>query len=225
MHRFQAVYEEAYQAIMQDGYEPPFIEFSLIAETPYFCDYMYDRPKGSGKYYALFSEFVRRAELKTIVELGNREGAGILAFYSGMKANPAADIHLYTIDLISDLRLLSEDIRRAENIHYIYGDVLEASVYKRFRGKAIDILFCDTIHTAKQLYKEWKIYEPYLADEAVIFVDDVMLADKGDAFERIRHEKLIDTDLHTSGFGVIFYNRRRSARMCARVANFFLRRK
>jgi len=40
-----------------------------------------------------------------------------------------------------------------------------------------------------------------------VFVDDVNLNDKKNAFDSITQEKIVDTGLHVTGFGIIFYKR------------------
>ena len=208
MHKFKAAFQDAYDAITQAGYTPPYSDFLLRKVDDEFQGYLHDRPVGSGLYYALFAEFIRRAEVKTVVELGNREGAGILAMYTGMKANTNHDnIHLYTIDTVRNLRFVPKEVLEDRNVYYIFGDVLKPSVYRLFSDKKIDMLFCDTIHTRKQLQSEWAIYKQYLSEEAIVFVDDILLADKKKAFDAIGQESLEDTRLHSSGFGIAFYEK------------------
>src|ERR1019366_3231724 len=72
----------------------------------------------------------------------------------------------------------------------------------------IDILWTDTLHNYKQVANEFKVYEPLLADEAIIAIDDIHLNDKGRFFDEAPYAKRDLTALcHGSGFGVLHYVR------------------
>ncbi len=77
----------------------------------------------------------------------------------------------------------------------------------------IDIFWTDTIHYYEQVRDEFYVYEPLLADEALIAIDDIRLNDQGKFFEEAQYPKHDLTSLcHVSGFGAIHYIRPTSDR-------------
>ena len=72
----------------------------------------------------------------------------------------------------------------------------------------IDIILMDTIHTAEQFELEWNLYTPLLNDGAIILVDDIYYDSKYMFFDKIQcKEKFIDKRLHSTGLGVIIYDK------------------
>ena len=93
-------------------------------------------------------------------------------------------------------------------VTFLYGDDCDLAIYCEAMPRDIDVLFSDTVHTYEQIKSEYGIYEPLLADEAMIIVDDIKLNDKGRFFEEWLGEK---SDLiglcRKSGFDVMVYRR------------------
>ena len=106
-----------------------------------------------------------------IVELGNREGLGILSIYDALKENQT----FYTLDIIHDIRFINDKIKNDSRVYILYDfDSLdEGRVDSTFEKKSISMIFMDTIHTYEQLVEEYRIWGPYLKDNCVVVVDDI----------------------------------------------------
>jgi hypothetical protein len=166
----------------------------------------------AGGYYHWLTLLAAQAGPALIVELGSRHGTSTLALYQGLSAGS----RLLTVDVMRDQRYIPEKVLHDSRVRFIFGDSLDMTAYER-AGVAppldIDIFWTDTIHTYRQLSAEFTVYEPLLADEAVIAVDDIHLNDKGRFFQEAPYEKRDLTALcHGSGFGVLHYIRPASER-------------
>jgi len=128
-------------------------------------------------YFALLHNIVSRlSDNASICELGNREGLSTLAILDAMRSSQS----FVTIDTVVDLRFIPGDMgnqRQDEGSFLaIHGDCLHPDVIDAvdsFIKTKISLLFCDTIHVYEQVQKEFEVYEPLLADEAIILVDDI----------------------------------------------------
>ena len=198
-HKYRKLFDEAMLACVDETHS----EEALSHMSAEFVSYM-NNTVNSGLYYKFFKAFTRLAKPKVIVELGNREGAGLCSFWGGL-TEPDQEIH--TFDVVADLCFVPPSIKADPRVKIYIQNVLQPETYGLFDTKPIDILFCDTIHTADQLSKEWAMWAPRLANQAIVFVDDINLEDKIVAFREINQERLELTKLHASGFGVVFFNR------------------
>ncbi|MFA6049634.1 MAG: class I SAM-dependent methyltransferase [Candidatus Paceibacterota bacterium] len=198
-HKYRKLFDEALLACVDETHS----EEALSHMSGEFVSYM-NNTVGSGLYYKFFKAFTRLAKPKVIVELGNREGAGLCSFWGGL-TEPDQEIH--TFDVVPDLRFVGPAIKEDQRVKIYINDVLSPEAYQLFDTKSIDVLFCDTIHTADQLSKEWAVWSPRLAEQAIVFIDDINLEDKITAFRAINQERLEMTELHASGFGVVFFKR------------------
>ena len=106
-----------------------------------------------------------------IVELGNREGLGILSIYDALKENQT----FYTLDIIHDIRFINDKIKNDSRVYILndFDSLDEGRVDSTFEKKSISMIFMDTIHTYEQLVEEYRIWGPYLKDNCVVVVDDI----------------------------------------------------
>ena len=106
-----------------------------------------------------------------IVELGNREGLGILSIYDALKENQT----FYTLDIIHDIRFINDKINNDSRVYILndFDSLDEGRVDSTFEKKSISMIFMDTIHTYEQLVEEYRIWGPYLKDNCVVVVDDI----------------------------------------------------
>jgi cephalosporin hydroxylase len=202
--------EKVYEKIFSPDYENHFSDdlMTTIKTLPVINDLFENalKPGGHGGYFQFLKEIVIEAKPNHIVELGNREGMSTTAIIDGMRTNDSGAFT--TIDIVPDLRWMSEDAKKYTSVNFVFGDCLNPQVLEIVKNIGpIDILFTDTIHTKEQLESELKAYEPLLADQALILIDDINLNDKKLAFDDIPYEKVNDVRLHVSGFGVVFYKR------------------
>ena len=163
-------------------------------------------------YFPWLTLLAAHSDSKTIVELGNRYGSSTIALYHGLKP----DQILFTVDIIKDQRYIPDVIFKDERVKFIFGDALDLSCYRSSKAQIpfdIDILWTDTVHTEAQVSAEFYVYEPLLADEALIVIDDININDKRRFFDLADFEKYDLTHIcHGSGFGAIRYVRKDSER-------------
>ena len=125
---------------------------------------------GNHGYFSLLHNLTSNIE-GTIVELGNREGLGILSIYDALSENS----ELYTLDIVDDVRFINDKIKSDSRVHILNDfNSLDANrIKKTFEKKSISMIFLDTIHTYEQVTQEFKLWEPYMKDDCVMLVDDI----------------------------------------------------
>jgi predicted O-methyltransferase YrrM len=157
----------------------------------------------AGAYFHWLTLLMQKGQPKRCVELGNRYGLSTLAMYHTLPQNTP----LYTVDMVKDLRLVPEFVFQDSRMHFIFGDSRDLSLYEPLPID-IDFWWSDTVHNDAQLRSEFHVWEPLLADEALIAIDDINLNDKRKFFDESPHAKWDLTKLcHVSGFGAIHYQR------------------
>lgn len=161
----------------------------------------------AGGYFHWLTLLMQNSDAKLVLELGNRYGSSTIALYQGLKENQK----VITVDIEKDQRYVPDEIMNDSRIKFVFGDCLNLNTYLKNNETVpidIDVLWTDTVHFYEQLSAEFKVYEPLLADEALIIIDDIKLNDKGRFFQESPFEKYDLTDIcHVSGFGAIHYKR------------------
>lgn len=71
----------------------------------------------------------------------------------------------------------------------------------------VDVLFIDTVHTFERTVKEWEAWEPFMAERAVICLDDLFRPEMEGLWEWIPWQKARLDEMHDGaecggGFGV-----------------------
>lgn len=172
-----------------------------------FLSYLHGR-KG-GIYPRWLAAAIKILEPRIIVELGNREGLSTAAILNGLTNH---NQQFYSIDIIEDLRYVSEKAKTDNRLKWVIGDCRDLSIFSheyKIPSK-VNFLFLDTIHTFEQVSSEFYVWEPLLANNCLVAIDDINLNDKGRFFDMLPYEKYNLTDLcHVSGFGIFFYHRTR----------------
>ena len=125
---------------------------------------------GNHGYFSLLHNLTSNID-GTIVELGNREGLGILSIYDALQPNSK----LYTLDIVDDVRFVSDKIKNDPRVHILNDfDALDfGRVQRTFDKKSISMIFLDTIHTYEQVLAEFVLWEPYMKDDCVMCIDDI----------------------------------------------------
>ena len=125
---------------------------------------------GNHGYFSLLHNLTSNID-GTIVELGNREGLGILSIYDALQPNS----EFYTLDIVDDVRFVNDKIKNDSRVHILNDfDALNADrVEKTFDKKSISLIFLDTIHTYEQVTEEFKLWEPYMKDDCIMCIDDI----------------------------------------------------
>lgn len=127
---------------------------------------------GNHGYFSLLHKLTSNLdEDSIIVELGNREGLGILSVYDAMKENQT----FYTLDIVNDIRFIGDKIRSDERVHILndFDALDEERISDTFEKKSISMIFMDTIHTYEQVLAEYMAWKPYMKDDCVILIDDI----------------------------------------------------
>lgn len=157
-----------------------------------------------GFYYQWLALLVCHLRPHCFLELGSRYGMSTMMIYSELPV----DSRLITVDLIRDQRYVPDEMFNDPGVSFVYGDACDLAIYKGAIPLDINVLYTDTVHTYEQVKSEYDIYEPLLANEALIIVDDLKWNDKGRFFEEWPDEQYDLTELcHGSGFGVMVYRR------------------
>ena len=125
---------------------------------------------GNHGYFSLLHNLTSNID-GTIVELGNREGLGILSIYDALQPNSK----FYTLDIVDDVRFVNDKIKNDPRVHILNDfDALDfGRVQRTFDKKSISLIFLDTIHTYEQVMEEFRIWEPYMKDDCVVCIDDI----------------------------------------------------
>lgn len=146
------------------------------------------------EYIDFIAKEIKQNNYVDIVELGTRTGKCALRL---KKLCPK--INLTTYDVIEDFN--TKEFLRANKINYVVANTRTV----KHKHKKIDLLFCDTLHTAKQLIEEYNNFCDALHEKSMVIVDDVFLNDKGKAFVLIGDRNfVIGKPTRQSGLGVAY---------------------
>lgn len=149
-------------------------------------------------YYYLMHLLAKDASL--CVELGVEKGRGIASF-----ASASASVRVVGIDLLKRPEL-DAVFNAFSNIEFIHG----ASMPPTDLDQSVDVLHIDTDHSYSTVREEFKGWQPYLADYAIVLFDDLnaMEGDVNKAFQELPYENIRDDRLHpVCGYGVLMYER------------------
>ena len=163
------------EKIISDTQSSPYIKWNdesladLIRNDNVYNVFIFNKDGNHG-YFSLLHNLTSNIE-GTIVELGNREGLGILSIYDALGENS----ELYTLDIVDDVRFINDKIKSDSRVHILndFNSLDADRIEKTFEKKSISMIFLDTIHTYEQVVEEFKLWEPYMKDDCVILVDDI----------------------------------------------------
>ena len=163
--------------IISDTHSSPYIKWNdesileFIKHDNVYNVFMFNKDGNHG-YFSLLHNLTSNLDNDAIiVELGNREGLGILSIYDALKENQT----FYTLDIIHDIRFINDKIKNDSRVYILndFDSLDEGRVDSTFEKKSISMIFMDTIHTYEQLVEEYRIWGPYLKDNCVVVVDDI----------------------------------------------------
>ena len=163
------------EKIISDTQTDPYIKWNNSSLADWvridseFSVYLFNRDGNHG-YFSLLHNLSSNIE-GTIVELGNREGLGIISIYDALSDNS----ELFTLDIVDDVRFIKDEIKNDPRVHILndFNSLDSNRVEKTFEKKSISMIFLDTIHTYEQVTQEFKLWEPYMKDDCVMLVDDI----------------------------------------------------
>lgn len=168
-----------------------------------------DGQEGS-QYYKWLALAIAEHQPEVILELGTNRGASAIAMWSQKRK----DAILVTVDIQDCGPYFPWQMEQDKRFYFQIGDDLDPSSWMDL-GRVpildqlgIDFLFIDTDHRSDHFRKEWAIYRKWLADGAIVAVDDINVNDMREAWDELPYEKLdISADCHYSGFGVLRYRK------------------
>ena len=163
------------EKIISDTQSSPYIKWNdesladLIRDDNVYNVFIFNKDGNHG-YFSLLHNLTSNIE-GTIVELGNREGLGILSIYDALSENSK----LYTLDIVDDVRFINDKIKSDSRVKILNDfDALDSDrVSKTFEKKSISMIFLDTIHTYEQVLADFQLWEPYMEDDCVMLIDDI----------------------------------------------------
>ena len=163
---------------------------------------------GNGGFYCKFlALLIQKLEIKNVLELGNREGLSTLCMYNALPQ----DGTFTSIDIIKDLRYCPDEMFSDSRVNFIYGDVSDLSIFKNNYPFNTELLFTDTIHFDYQLRNEYSIYQNFLADSALLAIDDINVNDKRKLFDELPFPKWDLTEFcHFGGWGLVLFERKQA---------------
>lgn len=168
---------------------------------------IYPNPMFPPSYYYRFLRILaRELRPKLSVELGVCGGGGSLHLALGHPEGQVVGVdgawdhpdHIATIKEV------------CPNFEFWRGDSVESAkpIYDKYGP--VGILFIDTTHENDQTAREFNAWRPFLADEAVLVLDDLFRPGMHQAWEKIPGQRLRMDLLHIGGspsdggFGVIW---------------------
>ena len=163
------------EKIISDTQSSPYIKWNdesladLIRNDNVYNVFIFNKDGNHG-YFSLLHNLTSNIE-GTIVELGNREGLGILSIYDALSENS----EFYTLDIVDDVRFINTKIKNDSRVHILndFNSLNSDRIKNTFDKKSISMIFLDTIHTYEQVTQELKLWGPYMKDDCVILVDDI----------------------------------------------------
>ena len=163
------------EKIISDTQSSPYIKWNdesladLIRNDNVYNVFIFNKDGNHG-YFSLLHNLTSNIE-GTIVELGNREGLGILSIYDALSDNS----ELYTLDIVDDVRFINDKIKSDSRVHILndFNSLDADRIEKTFEKKSISMIFLDTIHTYEQVLEEFKLWESYMKDDCVMLIDDI----------------------------------------------------
>ena len=154
-------------------------------------------------YYHWLGAAVQALQPMIIVELGTREGISL----SFLSMHTPEHCRIITVDNGDEGKPhIPIHLRGLKGVQQIIGDDCSDEVLSQIPD-GVEMLFIDTKHTREQVEKEWKLYEPKLAEQALVVCDDINAL--GGWFEELPYDKLDISGYHQAlGFGFFIYKRK-----------------
>ena len=152
--------------------------------------------------FALFLYSLTRyykKKFRVILEIGIRNGISTNAFLYGIRDRGHKNLYLYSVD-IDDCVDVIKDNDLKKYWRFIKGDSKEV-----LWNKEIDILLIDGDHSYEGIKADYEKYEPFVKENGLILIHDVLWAHKGVKkffWDKVKYPKSI-FPLSRSGMGVI----------------------
>lgn len=151
------------------------------------------------------ADLVEQLNPRLVVELGTGDGASA----AGVMMVLPSDGRLFCVNWPNPpsgdnpWRYLAPWAWDKRHLVLIFGDTRDPNVVVQVPG-GIELLHIDSTHTDECASEEWRLYEPKLADRAVVVVDDLDHNDMAAFWRRLVGKKEVVSD---GRIGVLRYER------------------
>ena len=154
---------------------------------------------GSNQYYNLLYSVAKELQPNLVVELGTCTGGST----SHLAAATAGKVLSIDNEIRPDAK---ERLLAFDNIELMQGDTRSSELVNEVAKRGpIDLLFIDTLHTAKQVAAELALFGPLVRPGGLIFFDDIRINPGMSVWwDRLDEDKLELPEMHWTGFGVVF---------------------
>ena len=180
-------------------------DYSLL-ESPTgndWLDTIYQEQVGiighTNPYYRLFFQFAQILKPSFVVELGSWRAIAASHFAVGNPDSEVVTVDIHREDEIAK-QLCIDAMNRLPNLTYINAWSWDAVDTIKAIDKTIDILFIDAWHDYQYVKREWDLYSPLLADNALVICDDITagynFAGMIDFWNELPGEKFLNNDVH-----------------------------
>jgi predicted O-methyltransferase YrrM len=152
-------------------------------------------------YYTLFWHIAKTLKPGLMVELGAWRGYGAAHFAAG---NPEGKV--VTIDIHKDGDQIAKDsciymARKYPNLTYINNWTWDAVADVAALNTPIDVLFIDAWHEYEYAMREFSLYRPLLADNALVICDDIFddaaaTKDMAKFWRELEGDKFLEAGVH-----------------------------
>lgn len=173
-----------------------------VARTPRHPDHTFP----PARYYTFLQLLAEAVRPQVSVELGVYRGGGSLHLATGYPPGRVIGVDVENLypELVARVGELCPNFT-----FWKMDSVLAAEHYQAVNYGPIGILFIDTVHTSAQALLEYGAWKPFLAEHAVVALDDRLRVSMREAWETIPGERICLDNLHNAssaadgGFGVI----------------------
>jgi predicted O-methyltransferase YrrM len=159
-------------------------------------------------YYRFLTVAMKNVKPALAVELGVERGVGTAHMAAGYCSGTIVGVDIAFDDVAYTVA------EHYDCIHYVKGDSIATSGELGKFSLPIGLLFVDSLHTAAHVRKEIKAYEPLLADEALVLIDNLYHPHQSgtrqvyEAFYEFPHLRLELSELSPAwGFGAAIFKR------------------
>lgn len=164
---------------------------------------IYDNPAfPPSPYYRFFRAMATTWRPSLMVELGVCGGGASLHMALGNPEGKVVGID-NRIDYPGNIDFINST---CPNFELVLGDSVESAPSVVEKYGVVDLLFIDTVHTYERTMAEWRAWEPLMAPEAVICMDDLLRPGMNQAWSEVPWKKVRIDSLHPGslegGFGV-----------------------
>lgn len=153
-------------------------------------------------YYRFFRALAATLRPTLMVELGVCGGGASLHMALGNPEGKVIGID-HAMDYPANIDFINET---CPNFELVLGDSVESAPGVAEKHGMVGLLFIDTVHTYERTMAEWRAWEPWMAREAVICLDDLLRPGMNQAWNEVPWENVRIDSLHPGstegGFGV-----------------------